>query len=227
MCFSASASFTASAVLVTAGIVSLSVGNKRGQWAFAAIPLIFAVQQFIEGFLWLRLSGGDTAESVVPVARAYLVFAQVLWPLWVPLAVLLMEPLLQRRKVLRWTLLFGALSAAYHAWSLFAVSPVAAIDGHHIRYTIVYPWHLEHPMSVLYFIATVAAVFVSSLRRMWLLGMALVLSYLVARISFPGNVISVWCYFAAIISGGIVFLLFQFRATHRAFRAPAPALKGG
>lgn len=123
-------------------------------------------------------------------------------------------------------MMLGALAAAYHAWSLFSTPPVTSIDGHHIRYTIAYPLHLEHPMSVLYFFATVAAVFVSSLRRMWLLGAALVISYLVARISFTGNVISVWCYFAALISGGIIFLLFQFRAMPLRMRTGVPALEG-
>ena len=218
MCFSANASFTASAVLATAGVFSITLGRQRGRWAFAAIPLIFAVQQFIEGFLWLRLLDGSPSASVVPIARSYLVFSQVLWPLWVPMAVFLMEPLRQRRQWLRVILLLGALAAAYHAWSLFAAPPVAAIDSHHVQYTMVYPGHLELPASALYSIATVVAVFVSIFRRMAWLGMALVISYTVVRLSFPGNVISVWCYFAALISSGIIFLLFQFRATSGTLR---------
>lgn len=215
MCFSANASFTASAVLATAGVLSMSLGRQRGQWAFATIPIIFAVQQFIEGFLWLRLLDGSPVTMVVPIARSYLMFAQVLWPLWVPLAVLLMEPKHQRRQWLRWILLLGALAATYHAWSLFAAMPVARIDGHHVHYTMVYPLQLEGPASLLYFMATVVAVFVSSLRHMAWLGTALVLSYTVARVSFAGNVISVWCYFAALISGGIICLQLQFREASR------------
>ncbi len=91
---------------------------------------------------------------------------------------------------------------------------------------MVFPGHLELPASALYFIATVVAVFVSSLRHMAWLGMALVVTYTVAQVSFPGNVISVWCYFAALISGGIIFLLFQFRATSGSLRTVTPALGG-
>lgn len=222
MCFSSTASFTASAILATVGTLSLGLGPRRGQWAFASVPLIFAVQQCIEGFLWLGLAGESPRVSVSDMARAYLVFAQVLWPVWVPLAVLLMEKDERRRRWLSWTLVAGIMAAAYHAWSVFATSPQASIDGHHIHYTVLYPWRMEHLISLFYFIATVASVFVSGLPRMWILGVSLLVSYAVARIAFPGNVISVWCYFAALISITIIYLLYRYRAMHRAQLRVAP-----
>ncbi|MBK8339711.1 MAG: hypothetical protein IPK99_06815 [Flavobacteriales bacterium] len=221
MCFSANASFAASAILVTAGAYSVSMGRRSGQWAFGVIPLIFSIQQFVEGLVWLRLSDAGPPEAVVAMARAFLLFSQVLWPIWVPYAVLCMEPDRGRRRWLRWMLAAGTVTGAYYLWTLLSVPPIASVENHHIHYTMRYRWDLEHPIAALYFIATVLSVFTSSLRRMWVLGVALLTSYAVARIEFTGNVISVWCYFAALISISIIYLQHRFRAAHRAQFATA------
>lgn len=221
MCFSAPASFAASAVLAVAGTVALRMVRRPGQWALAGIPLLFAVQQLFEGFVWLRLSADGTAAAAVPCARAFLFFAEVVWPVWVPLAMLLPEQDRARRRWLTGALVAGLLIGAYLGWWLFAGPPQATILGHHIHYTVRYPAALERFGSAVYFIVTVPAVFMSGVRRMWVLGVALLLSYVVARSSFPGNVVSVWCYFAAIISIVIIYLLHSGNGSRTQARAPS------
>jgi hypothetical protein len=217
MCFSAPASFAASALLAGAGALALRAVRQPGQRAFAVIPLIFAVQQFIEGWLWLGLSAPAPVPWLGPATRAYLVFSQMVWPTWVPIALLAMEQHAVRRTWLRRITGAGALVAVYYGWVIFSHGPQATIEGHHVHYTLAHPWLAGLAMSVLYFIATVLAVFVSSGPRMWVLGMALLLSWSVAAFSFPGNEISVWCYFAALISTVIIGLL---RAAGRPGAAP-------
>jgi hypothetical protein len=52
MCFSALASFTAAAGLLGIGTVTVRrAGAARA--AYAAIPLLFGIQQLLEGMLWL------------------------------------------------------------------------------------------------------------------------------------------------------------------------------
>lgn len=53
MCFSASASFTAAAVLLGLGTVTMRRARSRRELPYAAIPLLFGVQQLLEGMLWL------------------------------------------------------------------------------------------------------------------------------------------------------------------------------
>ena len=224
MCFSATASFTASALLVVAGTIAIRTSVRSQQWAFASIPLLFAVQQFLEGFVWLGLSAVTPSHDVPTLARAYLVFAQVLWPIWVPLSLWLLEEDVRRRQRLLWCMGAGVLAAAYLGWAVLASSPVASIDGHQVHYTIHYPGDLQHPSSVLYFVATVLSTFISSARRMGLLGLALILTYVVAAVGFPGNVISVWCYFAALISGVIIFLLHGLPGNKHRSGSPRPAV---
>lgn len=53
MCFSATASFTASAVLGITGIATLRQVKFKSLIFLACLPLLFAIQQFNEGLIWL------------------------------------------------------------------------------------------------------------------------------------------------------------------------------
>jgi hypothetical protein len=57
MCFSATANFVGSGVLGALGVVTLTKVKHRRELLFAALPALFAVHQFIEGFVWLGLDG--------------------------------------------------------------------------------------------------------------------------------------------------------------------------
>lgn len=57
MCFSATASFTSSAIIGVIGVLTLAKSNQPKEWLFASIPLLFALHQFAEGAVWLALTG--------------------------------------------------------------------------------------------------------------------------------------------------------------------------
>ena len=61
MCFSATASFSAGAVLTGLGAVSLSKASSPREYPFASIPLLFGIQQITEGFVWLSMTHPDYA----------------------------------------------------------------------------------------------------------------------------------------------------------------------
>src|ERR1700689_425877 len=54
VCFSATANFVGSTVLGAVGVVPLTKVKHRRELLFAALPLLFAIHQFIEGFVWLE-----------------------------------------------------------------------------------------------------------------------------------------------------------------------------
>ena len=56
MCFSATASFSAGALLLGIGVLTLRLASRPREWPIAAIPLLFAVQQLSEGVIWLTFS---------------------------------------------------------------------------------------------------------------------------------------------------------------------------
>ncbi len=57
MCFSATANFVGSAALAAVGVLTLTRVRHRRELLFASLPTLFAVHQFIEGFVWLGLDG--------------------------------------------------------------------------------------------------------------------------------------------------------------------------
>ena len=91
MCFSATASFAAGGLLLGVGSLTLRRARTPRERPFAAIPLLFAIQQFIEGVIWLTFSREAPLLNTV-MTHAYSFFSHVLWPVYVPVAVLLIEP---------------------------------------------------------------------------------------------------------------------------------------
>src|ERR1700757_5025984 len=111
MCFSAAASFAASAALLPAGAYCLSQAwrKNRAFLPLSLVPLFFSTQQFCEGLVWLGLRDGNAglrqAASVV-----YLFFAMAFWPFWIPFSVLWTEAWPRRRLLLE---LMAALGLAW------------------------------------------------------------------------------------------------------------------
>lgn len=79
MCFSASASFTAGTLLLGLGTLTWKAARHPRERPFAAIPLLFAAQQFIEGVIWMTF-GADAGGLNALMTYAYSVFSDLLWP---------------------------------------------------------------------------------------------------------------------------------------------------
>jgi hypothetical protein len=200
MCFSASASFGAGVVLTVIGIASIKKTTSRSQIPFASVPLLFAVQQITEGFEWLALSNSAFASLRWITCYSFLFFAQVAWPIWVPYAILKLEPKEKRKKSEIALVCIGTLLAAYLGYCLINYPVSSEIEGRHISYKLDYPASLATLAGALYIIATIAPPFFSRIRRMWMLGTAILISYIMTTIFYEDYIVSVWCFFASIIS---------------------------
>jgi hypothetical protein len=87
MCFSASASFTASAVLMPLGLYSthLARTNKQPNYVpLALVPFFFGVQQFVEGLEWTALDQGRIEPLTTLAGLGFLFFAYCFWMIWIP-----------------------------------------------------------------------------------------------------------------------------------------------
>jgi hypothetical protein len=200
MCFSAGASFGASAVLSAIGVATIKKTKTPRQIPFASIPLIFAIQQFTEGCVWLSLTHTALAPMTGFVSYAFLIFAQIVWPLCVPIAITMLEEDKKRKKILYLFVGIGILVAGYYAHRLIMYGNCADSAGCHIVYHQVYPDSLNHIVDTLYGVATIIPTFLSKTKRMWVFGLALVGSYLLAAIAYENYILSVWCFFAAVLS---------------------------
>jgi hypothetical protein len=203
MCFSATASFAAAAITGGLGIATLVRVRHRAEAPMAAIPLVFALQQAIEGTLWLALEGGGDLGFVNALTLSYLLVAEVWWPLFVPVAVLLIEPAPRRRRIMLPFLALGIGIGLFLLWSILTHQHGVAIVGEHLVYGTERPYSLI--VGVTYFAATVAPPLLSSRRAIALLGAIVFAGAAIAYISYWEAFISVWCFFAAAASGVILF----------------------
>jgi hypothetical protein len=209
MCFSATASFGASAVLSVIGVATLRKVKTSNQIPFASIPLIFGVQQFSEGFVWLALSNPAFASVEKISAYTFLVFAQMVWPLCVPIGITMLEKDVKRKKILQLFIGIGAIVSAYFAHRLVMYGANPNIDGHHVAYRQVYPDTWNHVADMLYGVATLIPTFLSKTKKVWVFGLAITISYIVAYLVYVNYILSVWCFFSAIISILIYWILSQ------------------
>ena len=208
MCFSATASFTASAVLAVTGIVSVNKTTEIRFVPFALIPFVFCFQQFCEGMVWLSFRYHGMEPFRQTFGYMYLILAQSFWPMFVPFAVWLMEKHVIRRYILGVTMIIGLLIGSYLGYQISSFPIAIETIQKHIVY---FPHGGEvKPFNngVIYFIATAIPPFLSSVRGMIAFGLFIFSSFALSVLFFPDAVVSVWCYFAAILSL-IIYLIIR------------------
>ncbi len=195
MCFSAAASFAAGGVLNVAGGLTITQIKKKSELPFASIPLLFGIQQAVEGAVWV--SFGSPIVNMV-ATYAYSMFSHVLWPIFVPLSVLLIETDPFRKKILS---LFSFLGLAVGLYLLYFIiaDPVTA---HVVNNSIAYhsPHLYAYLVMALYLVATCGSCFASSQKIINIFGIVLLISFTIAAWFFTETFFSVWCFFAAILS---------------------------
>lgn len=97
MCFSATASFTAGVILVTAGALTLRHVKSKSTILFACIPLLFGIQQIVEGIVWTSF---ESPMLHAVATYVFVMFSHVLWPSFVPFSIWLIEKDPMRKKIL-------------------------------------------------------------------------------------------------------------------------------
>jgi len=190
MCFSATASFGASAFLIGVGVTAIKRIESRKMLPLASVPILFGIQQFSEGMLWLSFSNPELVSWRTTSIYGFLLIAQVAWPAWVPWAVWLAEPDSFKKKLIFGCLLAGLALSVAMVYYLFAYDVSAEALESHIRYHFYFP--SLGLRRLLYFVGTLVPLFISSLRWMKLLGAAFFGSLILSFIFFSQYVISVW-----------------------------------
>jgi hypothetical protein len=207
MCFSAEASFAGGVIISAIGIATVREVHKPSQLVFASIPLFFAFQQIVEGCLWLTIPSPEYIHLQKIATYIFLIMADFLWPTMIPLAVLLMEENRKRKKILRVLFILGLSLSSYYAFCLVFFNVTPQIVGYHILYNTDFPKALSMPAFIVYLIVAISPLFISSIQRTHLLGILMFLSCLITAIFFTQYLTSVWCFFAALISGVIFWIL--------------------
>ena len=206
MCFSSTASFAMGGALVPMGLLALAKTRQVGiQWVpFALYPLAFGIQQLAEGFVWIAIHAQD-AEMLTCSSRGFLFFSHFFWPAFAPISVWACEPDPRRRRWVGWLSVLGIF------YGLLIFVPTLAIPGWTIvevvQQALVYktPALYEYPVlrlltRVIYAGIVLAALFLSSRPPIQLFAALITLSLALTFVFYAYAFISVWCFFAAILS---------------------------
>lgn len=209
MCFSMLASVAAGTALTVAGVGTVKLARRRAELPLALLPLLFGAQQLVEGAVWWSL---DHPEAGLNAAAtfAYLLFARVLWPVLVPLAILGLEPVCRRRKAMVALVALGAGVALEGAAAVLRGPSTSHVAGASIAYAM--PSLL---VIAVYLAATCGAALLSSHLPLRLIGAGALGLALLTLWLYAAVFVSVWCFFSAILTGMIFVYLGSRRRSSR------------
>lgn len=207
MCFSAEASFAGGIIISAIGAATVSKVHKSSQVVFASIPLFFAAQQVAEGCLWLTIPDNELLVIQKICTYIFLVMALVIWPLLIPVSISLMEKNPKKKGILTFILITGVVVSLYYSVCLLFLHVSPEISGYHILYKSNFPKALSNPVFIVYLVVTIVPLFVSSIKRTRIMAVLMMFSCIVTAIFYKEYLTSVWCFFAAFISGIIFWIL--------------------
>ena len=208
MCFSASASFTASGVLAIIGIASVREIKNKQQLPLAMMPFTFALQQLCEGIDWLSVAHIPWAVSLATIATTTHVFVILcVWPFMFPY----ITWLLARKRMQELVAYFCFVLASISLLLFLSELPLP------IRFNVIY-CHLDIVLTpaksvrgvlagIIYIInLCLAAIFWPIPRIIKIFGILTVpLAWLISAATFT----SVWCFFAALWSICVLYSIKQ------------------
>jgi hypothetical protein len=111
VCFSGEADLFTGGVVAVVGIDALRHVRKPHQIALAATPLLLALHEIDEAFVWWGLHGQVSWPVEHGAIYVFLAIAFVL-PFWVPFAMLGVETKLQRRRWMKAFLVVGTVTTS-------------------------------------------------------------------------------------------------------------------
>jgi hypothetical protein len=190
--------------------VTMAVKKKRlGFLPLALVPLAFGIQQIFEGFVWLGIKG-DNVESARAWALGFLFFSHFFWPFFIPLMSYSAEIQPRRRKFL------GALTIMGVIFSACIYIPFLFREGWYNP--VVINCHLDYsttvlfgalPTRIIYAVIVLAGLFGSTNRNIKIFGGIAFVSIAVTVIFWSYAFISVWCFFAAILSAYLIYVIWR------------------
>jgi len=204
MCFSATASFVASAVLVIIGVLTLKKVQSREAYPLACIPLLFAIQQFTEGVIWVSFGSPIPHTSMVYL---YTLFSHVLWPFYIPLSVWLIEKNSVKKKIISFFSVMGAFVSLHLLYIMVAYPVTAEIVNASVKYNLQYNPYFDKVIMLMYFLAVSVSCLFSSEKKVRILGVSVGLAFVIAYQFYTVTLFSVWCFFSAVISIYIVYII--------------------
>ncbi|HEY9864887.1 MAG TPA: DUF6629 family protein [Candidatus Obscuribacterales bacterium] len=215
MCFSATASFTASFSLSVLGTATLTQMTSKKQILLAIFPLLFAIQQFFEGIVWLNLENKSSPLYFLGT-YVFLVFATGFWLIFCPMSVYLLEDDPFRKKIILGIAAIGTILGIYFVICVVRQEVIVTNDLGNLFYNINLLYDLKFALfydicKYLYLLVISVPFLISSQRLLAVFGILIILSFILADQFYQATFISVWCFFAAVISSVLLFIFLNWK----------------
>lgn len=209
MCFSVEADLVAGVALLPVAALSLREVRCGREVAFAALPLLFAVHQLVEAFVWAGVNGYVSTSVQQTAAVVYVLFAFPVLPTLLPTAVLLLEPRGARLRVAPFVVL-GLVVSAYLTYVV--LSGPLVVEAH--PHALVYRVGLENGTfwAGLYILAVVGPSLLSGYPSIVAFGVLNLVGLTLVALAYQEAFASIWCVFAALSS--VLILLHMYRRRH-------------
>jgi hypothetical protein len=202
MCFSPEADIAGGLVICAIGVDAVRHIRQRREFiAMAWIPVLLGAHQFIEALVWLWLQGHVPTGIGRVALWAYLLIAFVVLPVFIPVAVIALEPTRRRKQLMAPFALIGTVIAAILLAAMIRGPVSVKLSSYHLSYSI----RLSDGLLIvaLYVVAVCGPLLVSGYRNVALFGIVnLVAVIIIARLTISGFA-SVWCGWAAVTSAAI------------------------
>jgi hypothetical protein len=213
MCFSAIASFTTAALLLPLGIYASNLAWRKDSryLSLTIVPIFFGIQQGIEGMEWLSIKSAQT-DMIRLFALGFLFFAYGFWLVGPALAMWIIErrPKIKRRllTIALIGLLFGA-SLYLPLWIYPDRLSVVILNASIVYQTqLIYDRFLSRDMvHVIYLAIVLCPLYLSNLDRVRFFAGLIALSMIASSYFFNYAFVSIWCFWAALLSLYIVYIV--------------------
>lgn len=204
MCLSPEVDVLASVAIGAFAVDALRHNQSIRTLPIAAIPTIFAVHTFASAVVWWGDRGSVPEQWANFAAQFFIAVAFVVLPIYVPLAVLSVEREGLRRFILKWFAAAGVIAGLAYAQQITLGNASAVVCNRYVDYHVS---DVSALFAVLYGFATLGAVFVSSYRVLNIWGAVNVVAIWVLTVVERNGLPSLWCFWAAITSGLVAWLM--------------------
>ena len=201
--------FTLSGAIGLVGILTLRKVSMPHEVVFALLPLLFALHQFDEGFVWLGMGGYTNTRALEMASGIFIYFAQGLLPFLVPLAIWLIERDSYKRKLLVILTIMGLGLAIYTMYGLSTIATTVRVVNNTLYYSN--PWTQNYYDAGIYILTTCGSLMLSSSISIQLFGFLNFIGLIIIYLLKPYGFTSVWCLYAATISGLLYFYFVERR----------------
>jgi len=201
--------FTLSGAIMFVGILTLRKVSTPNEVLFAMLPLLFGLHQFTEGFVWLGVGGDIGKRALEMAAGVFIYYAQGILPFLVPFALWLIEKDGWRKKIIAILSAFGFFLSVYVMYGLATVPSSVSIVNNTLYY--YNPWTAHLWVALIYVMTTCGSLMLSSSVSIALFGLLNLIGLTLIYLWRPYGFTSLWCLYAAAISGLLYFYFVERR----------------